>query len=336
MRKQLLFGSILFITTAFILSGCTSFGDNTHYSKSGLYFDTIVSVDIYGCSKDTADSVLSNCTDICTRYENLFNKNIPSSDIARINSGSGTCVSVDHDTAILLSDSLKYCSLSDGAFDITVNPVSDLWDFHEGSEKIPDDDSLEKACSLVDYSKISVDTDNDTVTLENAGASIDVGAAAKGYIADKIAEYLKTEPITGAIINMGGDMRLIGTKSADELFTIGINDPFSKGVPTLALYLSDISVATSGTYERSFTAGGKRYHHILSTKTGKSVDTDIESVTVITDRALDSDCLCTVCIIYGYDKASALIESIPDTEAVFILSDKAVRYTSGAGRYIRQ
>ena len=331
-----MFVSILFITAAFILGGCASSSDNTHFSKSGLYFDTIVSVDIYGCSEDKADTVLRECLDICARYENLFNKNIKSSDIARINAGSGSCVSVDHDTAILISETLKYCRLSDGVFDITVNPVSVLWDFHEGSGKVPDDAALEKACRLVDHSKVIVDTDNDTVALENTGASIDVGAAAKGFIADKIAEYLKTVSITGAIINMGGDMRLIGNKTGSELFTIGINDPFSKGQPSLALYLSDISVATSGTYERSFTSGGKRYHHILNTTTGKSVDTDIESVTVITGRALDSDCLCTVCIIYGYDKASALIESIPDTEAVFILSDKTVKYTSGAGAYIRQ
>ncbi len=318
------------------ITACSLPGKNTDVSKSGLYFDTIVTVDLFGVPSDSADAIADHCMEICSRYENLFNKNIPTSDIAKINSKSGVPVSVDHDTAELIDRSLYYCNLSGGSFDITVNPVSELWDFHEGAQTIPDGSDLKRACGLVDYTKVTADTVNDTVTLNTPGGSIDTGAAAKGYIADSIAKYLETQPISGAIINMGGDMRLIGTKPDNTLFTIGINDPFGSGSPSLALYLTDISVATSGLYERSFISNGRRYHHILDTKTGMSAETDIESVTVITGDSIDSDCLCTVCILYGYEKAQELIENTPGTEAVFILSDGSVRSTSGASKYIRQ
>ena len=318
------------------LSACSGSDKTTEKSKSGLYFDTIVTVDLYGAPSDEADAIADHCMDICSRYENLFNKNIPSSDIAKINSGSGVPVSVDHDTAELIDRSLYYCKLSNGSFDITVNPVSELWDFHEGAQTIPDKSDLMRSCDLVDYTKVVADTVNDTVTLNSPGGSVDVGAAAKGYIADRIAEYLKSTPISGAIINMGGDMRLIGTKPDNTLFSIGITDPFGSKSPSLALYLSDISVATSGLYERSFISDGRRYHHILDTKTGMSAETDIESVTVITEDSLDSDCLCTVCILYGYEKAQELIENTAGTEAIFILSDGSVKYTSGAKAFLRQ
>ena len=177
---------------------------------------------------------------------------------------------------------------------------------------------------------------DNSVTLTDPEASVEVGSIAKGFVADRIAEYLNSESITGAIINMGGDMRLIGSKPDGDLFNIGIQDPFGSGSCTESLYISDMAVATSGTYERCFTANGKKYHHILDTATGYPVDTDIESVTVISDNAEDCDCLCTIAIIEGSQKALEIIEHTENTEAVIILSDKTVLHSSGANRYIRQ
>ena len=130
-------------------------------------------------------------------------------------------------------------------------------------------------------------------------------------------------------------MRLIGTKPDGSLFNIGINDPFAGGSVSMALYLSDTSVATSGTYERCFEKDNKLYHHILDPRTGIPCDTDIRSVTVITDSATDADCLCTVCILKGSSEAISLIESTPDTEAVLIKNDGSVLTTSGADNLIR-
>ncbi len=315
------------------LAACNHSPETGHVSRSGLYYDTAVSIDLYGSDDKTMSEVADECMDMCSRYEKLFNKSDASTDISSINSKGGT-VKVNHDTAVLISESLKYCELSGGRFDITVKPLSDLWDFHEGSGNIPSRDDVEAACRLIDYTNISADTVNNTVTAKNS--LIDPGGSAKGYIADRIAEHLINRGISGAIVNIGGDIRSIGTKKGDSPFTIGIRDPFNKGEVLIPLSLTGRAVATSGIYERCFTKDGKLYHHILDTKTGFPCETDVESATVITGDALSADCLGTICILYGSDKALELINSLDDTEAILILTDRSVKMSDGADRYIRQ
>lgn len=319
-----------------IVSLCACGSSDRSFSKSAMYFDTIVSVEIYGASNREADNLLEECMKICDHYEMLWNKNINTSDISKINHSSSSKVTVDPDTIELVSRALSYSEQTDGRFDITIAPVSELWDFHEGSPVIPDEQTLKEACSHVDHNCITIDTDDDSITLNDPNSSIDIGSIAKGFVADRIAEYLETESITGAIINMGGDIRLIGSKPDGTLFNIGIQDPFGSGSCTESVYLSDKAVATSGTYERCFWVDGRKYHHILDTATGYPVDTDIESVTVISDNAEDCDCLCTVLLIEGSQKALEIVEQTEDTEAVMILSDKTVLKSSGAGEFIRQ
>lgn len=317
-----------------LLCGCSS--QDRSFSKSDMYFDTIVSIEIFGTSKEEADSLLEECMLICDHYEMLWEKNLNTSDISKINHSRSNKVTVDPDTVKLVSKALSYSEQTNGKFDVTIAPVSKLWDFHDVSPVIPDDQKLKEACSHVDYHCITIDTNDDSITLSDPDAAIDVGSIAKGFVADRVAEYLETQSITGAIINMGGDIRLMGSKPDGELFNIGIQDPFGSGSCTESVYLSDKAVATSGTYERCFIADGRRYHHILDTDTGYPVDTDIESVTVICDNAEDCDCLCTVCLIEGSQKALDIIEKTEDTEAVIILSDKTVLWSSGAQRFIRQ
>ncbi len=314
------------------LSGCTP--ATAPVSVSGIYCDTIINIDIYGAGKDS-QTICDNCRNMCEHYQNLFDKNNPVSDIYAVNHSDSGKVSVDHDTALLLGKALVYSEKSDGLFDITIAPVSSLWDFHEENAHIPGDHEIMAALPLVDYTALSADPGNNTVTLKK-GMSIDPGGVAKGYIADRIAEYLLSCSITGAIINMGGDIRVIGTKPDNSMFSIGINDPFKDGTIGMALGISDMSVATSGIYERCFTSEGRTYHHILDPSTGYPVDTDIESVTVITESATDADCLCTLCILYGSEKAMELIENTEDTEAVMILTDNTMLTSSGASRFIRQ
>ena len=333
--KHRIFTIPLVFTLSFILlSGCRT--ANTSRSKSDMYFDTIVSVEIYGAQSQNADKMLEDCMSICEHYDRLWNKNIKTSDISKINNSSSNTVTVDPDTIKLLSNALSYCAQTGGRFDISVAPLSQLWDFHGQSAVIPDAAALKEACSHVDHNCILIDASDDSVTLTDPKAAVDVGSMAKGFVADRIAEYLKDQSITGAIINMGGDMRLVGSKPDGSLFNIGIQDPFGSGSCTQSLYLSDTAVATSGTYERCFTVDGRRYHHILDTVTGYPVDTDIESVTVISGNAEDCDCLCTIAIIDGSEKALDMIEQTENTEAVMILSDNTVIMSSGAGKYLRQ
>ncbi len=325
----------LYITTIlFVLVGLCSCKTPAKdpLSVSGMYYDTLVNIDIYGAGEN-ASVICEHCKDLCSHYEDLFDAKIPESDIYRINHSHGEKVKVDHDTAVMLSVALDCCTASNGIFDITIAPVSSLWDFHEEDPHIPSSEDLQKNLTKVDYKKVSVDLTEDTVSV-GVDTTLDAGATAKGYIADRIGDYLLSCDITGAIINIGGDIRVIGTKNDKKHFRIGINDPFHEDYVLTALELSDISVATSGIYERCFTVNGRDYHHIIDVKTGYPADTDIESVTVITKSAAEADSLCTVSILYGSEKAIRYIESIPDTEAVILLTDGTVIKTSGADRFI--
>ncbi len=334
MNPDRLLRSFLILALSATLCGCHGNEVNTPHSKSAVFFDTIISIEVYTEDENNADSVLNECMNICRKYQDMFDENIPESDIAKINMAGDGTVSVSKDTVSLISSALSYCKDTNGLFDITIDPVSDLWDFHDENAHIPVDTEIRKALLLVDHNNISVDDTQNTVTVRG-GARVDVGAAAKGYIADRLTDYLKRAGITGSIVNIGGDLYLLGHKPSGSLFNIGINDPESDGI-TADLYLSDKAVATSGTYERCFTKNGKKYHHILDTKTGYPVDTDIESVTVICDNALDSDCLCTVCILLGSERAMDLINNRADTEAIMIKTDGSIIMSDNASSYIRQ
>ena len=150
--KSILYG-IISLLILMPLAGC-SLSNTQPYSKSGLYFDTIVSVDIFG-ARDDPQQILDECMNICSRYEALFDKNTDTSDIARINSAGTDPVPVDHETALLISDALKYSEISGGRFDITIEPVSSLWDFHEGGEHIPEEDLIKSALTHVDHNRIT-------------------------------------------------------------------------------------------------------------------------------------------------------------------------------------
>lgn len=325
---------ITIVAILFLQCGCSSSGDNTPYSKSGLYYDTVISVTIYGTGQSEAKRILNECMTLCDHYEKLFDPDINTSDIAKINSSDQKPIHVDNDTIKCIREALKYSEISNGKFDITIKPVSDLWDFHENPGVIPAKEQLTKASVLVDYKKITIDPVNSTVSLPS-GYSIELGAAAKGFIAGKIKEYLIKQSITGAIINIGGDICLLGSKPDGSDYNIGINDPFSDGKTAMTLVLQNTSVATSGTYERFFTSAGKKYHHILDSKTGYPVETDVLSVTVITNNPVDCDCLCTLCVIEGAENALEMINSIPDTEAIIICNDGVTLTSSGAARYIK-
>ncbi len=335
MKKKIVLISFVILALSLLSGGCRPVNTDRPVSKTALYYDTIVTVELFGQDTASLEELADDCMRLCDHYQKLFDPDIKTSDIARINAAETATVTVDHDTAVMLSQALHYSEVSDGKFDITIAPVSSLYDWHISPPVIPSDSDLAAACSLVDHGNVIVDTDKNTVTLLSGDTRIDPGAAAKGYIADRIADRLEGESITGAIINMGGDMRLVGRKTDNSLFNIGINDPDNDGC-IISLCLSDCAVATSGTYERCYEKDGVNYHHILDPFTGKSADTDIRSITVISKMSLDCDCLCTVGILLGYEKASELIEQTPDTEAVFILNDGTVKKTSDADTFIRQ
>ena len=254
-----------------------------------------------------------------------------------MNAAKGEWVEVSDYTAELVKAGIEYSKLSDGDFDITVGGVTDLWDFHAEPEdaRLPDADALAEAVKHVDYRNVEVD--GNRIRLKDPDARIDLGGIAKGYVGDRMTEVLVNDGVTSGIINLGGNVICIGGKytdgsSEDGGFMIGVEAPFSDRAEIVGkVEAKDMTLVTSGVYERKIEVDGKLYHHILSTETGWSVDTDLYSVTLVgsTGKSADLDALSTICLIKGSEDAKALIEDTDGVEAVFVLSDGSIDQTSG-------
>ena len=311
---------------------------DTKVTKSGFYFDTIISITLYG----TADeSYIDQCFDMASQYENLLSNTIDDSDISRINANAGkSAVEVSDDTIEILKAGIKYGELSHGAFDITIGNLSSLWDFSEIAENtdsddnevdasyLPHDDDIASIIKHIDYTKIEID--GNKVKLLDADAKLDLGGIAKGFIADKMKAYLTSQGINSGFINLGGNVLTLGEKADGTDYTIGIQKPFDEsGNAITTVEVKDKSVVTSGIYERYYRVNGKIYHHILDVSTGYPYDNGLYSVTIISDSSMDGDALSTICFALGLDKGMELIESLDDVEAVFVTDDYEIISSSG-------
>jgi thiamine biosynthesis lipoprotein len=217
--------------------------------------------------------------------------------------------------------------LSEGRFDVSIAPAVALWNFTDDTAAIPEEETLKAAIAFTDYTKISIDGNNVTVP---ANMSIDLGAIAKGYIADMVADFLKDKGVQSALLNFGGNVVVIGQKPDGAPYNVGVQDPDKTRNSSLGVVqVRDLSVVTSGIYERGFDLNGVRYHHILDTDTGMPVQNDLASVTIITNRSHLADALSTACFALGYEKALTLLQQFEDTEAIFINRDRTIQRTEG-------
>ena len=303
------------------LSGCVLLPSKT-VTKSDFVLNTVATITLY----DSGDEALiDECFALCSHYEALFSRTDENSEIYKLNSREISEVS--DETAYLISQGLYYSKLSDGAFDITIEPLSSLWNFTADSPSVPGAEAIAEAQKHVDYTAVSVS--GNTVSFSNDYTRLDLGAIAKGYIADKVKELLVSRGITSAIINLGGNVMCIGGKTDDTGFKIGIQYPFGEG-SIASVTVSNLSVVTSGTYERYFRENGVLYHHILNPKTGYPYDNGLLSVSIIGENSGTCDALSTSCFALGKEAGMSLIESLDGYYAIFITDDYQLYFTKGA------
>lgn len=292
-------------------------------------------------SRTEQEQLIADVFALCREYESKLSRTIAGSEISRLNESNGSETIVSGETAELISAALHYSVLTDGKFDITVGELEELWNFSGDDPHVPAVADIEAALSHVGYQKIEVlsdvEADEVVVRLTDPGTKLDLGAIAKGYIEDQAANYLKEHGVTSAILDFGGSIFCIGEKEGNVPFTIGIEKPFaadgaagSENRAVLgSVQVSDQVVVTSGTYERKFYENGVLYHHVLDPKTGYPCETDLDGVTIVGKNAQDCDGLSTSCLLLGLEKGKALVESLPDYEAVFVGKDGEVTATSG-------
>lgn len=308
--------SVFILAASMLLASCSS-SNTAPISKTGLYFDTIIKIDIYN---STNTALLDQCFQYCETFENTISRTIETSEISQINNANGEPVIVSDMTIELLQKGIEYGDLSHGKFDITIAPLSELWDIKNNPGIIPDESEIQKALSHVNYKNIQIN--GNEVTLLDPEAAIDLGGIAKGFMADQLKEFLISEGVESALINLGGNILTIGSKPNGSPFKLGIQKPFDKqGIPITAVDCIDSSLVSSGVYERYFVLDGIRYHHILDTETGYPYKNGLLGVSIISPKSVDGDALSTACFALGLEEGIELINSLENIEAIFITEE---------------
>jgi len=319
---------LLLILTVSMLTGCGQ-KQKECFQKTEVSLDTFVTIQIYDTpsNEEKVNALLSDCMELIKHYENLFSPYIENSDIYKVNHAGGEWVTVDKDTISIIYSALEYCDITGGKIDITILPVKQLWNFQEDSSDIPDANAIQVRLQSVNYESIEID--GVRMRLNDPNAAIDLGFIAKGYISEQVKKLLLENGVDSALINLGGNICVIGQKPDGNDFVVGIKEPFSKKDS----YMETVNLSgdhgfqtavTSGIYERYFQLGDKIYHHVLDTSTGYPVDTDLYSVTILTDSSLHADALSTTCLVLGLEEAKNFISNIKGAEAIFITKDMKI------------
>ena len=332
-----------------VLSGCsalTKSEENTAadsqepISATAIKLNTAVTVTIY----DSNDkNLLTECMNLCDKYEKIFSRTASDSELYQLNhrelapvERTENTYQVSDDLAELVSEGLDYSELSKEAFDIAIEPLTSLWDFTAKDPQVPEDSLIQAALPKCDYHNISVDKDKNEITLKTDDTAIELGAIAKGYIADRLKDYLVSQNVKSAIINLGGNVLCIGEKPDNSAFKIGIQKPFADRSETIAVMdIKDKSVVSSGIYERCFEQDDTLYHHLLNPETGYPYDNGLIAVTIISDKSVDGDALSTTCFALGLEDGMKLAESLDDVQAFFVTSDYEIHYTKDFRKKIK-
>lgn len=302
LKKVLTFVFVVLVFVSFWYKGTVK---QKSYESSEFLFDTVCKITAYGrnskAAVDAAFESIKKINDLTDFYSE-------DSEVSKINSAkSGEITKISADTAKILKTALVVSEKSGGAFDPTVAPLSELWNFKEA--KIPPGDELiKKALENVDYRLVVLDEKNLTVKKKKDGVKIDLGGAAKGYACDVAAAVLKEHGTSGTV-DLGGNIACVGKseKSSDGGWRVGLQKPFEPvGTYEKVISVFEKSVVTSGNYQRYFEYNNKIYHHILNTETGFPKEADYNAVTVVSSSSLEADCLSTACFVLGKEKGEAL------------------------------
>lgn len=344
------------------LSACDKKED--YISQTGIYFDTVVKITLYSTQNE---AVLHNCMKLCRNYEKIFSTTDPESELYLLNLAAMTEITgpqgirkeISRELFEVIRCALYFCDVTDGLYDITVRPVSRLWDFSSGEPCVPEKEEIEAALKKVDYRNVSTELVQEYdekgnlknryfVNLKKQGTQLELGSIAKGYIAMQIKQYLEDHEMTSGIVSLGGNILCIGNRSTVEItdtneskkekdvpFSIGIMSP-EPGESTVYEKVAgnNNSIVTSGIYQRCFEQDGKLYHHILDAHTGYPMDNGLASVTVISYEGMYADALSTVCFLAGYEKSLDILSEFVNTYAEFVYLDGHVERSPGFEDFI--
>ena len=273
-----------------------------------------------------------------SRLDLIFSIFDDSSEVSKINSDTRKkVVRVSQDLFRLVARAKEYFMLTQGAFDVTVEPLTEIWGFGPEDRKNPDTQTIKKTLQHVGLDKIRPDEDSQSLFFEDPKVRMDFGAIAKGYAADQATRIFKGHGITRALINIGGDLYCMGAGPKDEGWSIGIRNPSNKKETLARLKIRDKAIATSGSYENFYIYEDKNYGHIIDPRTGHTVSSGLTSVTIIADDCTTADVLATAVFVLGEEEGLELIEKLSGVECFLVVSrgrGQEVLTSNGMGKYL--
>lgn len=326
---------ILSLLLVFTTTACSLFSAEEDFVSEEFIMDTFIKIKIIASDEEKAKDAWRKAFKEFKRIELLTNRHVEEgtpeyekSDIIKINKAAALKpVKVDKDVFEMISLSKKYSEITRGAFDITVGPIMDLWDFG-GKNTVPESHKLVEMLELVGSDNIVLNEEETTVFLKEKDMSLDLGAIAKGYSAQKATEILKEVGIKKAIINAGGNISVLGEKEKGKPWKIGVQDPRNEEKVVVTLDLADQVIVTSGDYQRYFEANNKRYHHIIDPRTALPAR-ELLSVTVISKDSTVADILSTSFFVMGLKDSLDYLKKHPEISAIFITEDRKIYASAG-------
>lgn len=308
----------------FFVSSCSRAPEKI-IEDSRFFMGTVVqikvSIDPAKYSRARVKDAINKAFGEISRIEDVYSVYKDTSEISRINRlRKDERLQITDGVFNLIRKTLDYSGRTDGAFDITVKPLVDLWGRAGRTSKLPDEHEIKDALKRVGYKNVVLDETARTIHFKKDRMSIDFGGAAKGYATDRAVRVLEESGIENALVNSGGDMYCLGKRTARDLWKVGIQHPRNKNRSFLEVRLKDKAIDTSGDYERYFVIGGKRYSHIIDPRTGYPAGGSVVSASVIAADSTASDILATAMCILG-EKGFDVIKKFGDTDAVLVTED---------------
>ncbi len=274
-------------------------GSNADTSSLDFFLmDTYMSLSV---TASDAENIINESYQKISEIEKAISRTDENSDIYKLNNSDGEIIAVSDITYDILSIAIDCAIKTDGIFDPTISPITELWDVNSADASVPSQQEIQNALSSVSYKNIVLHADNKVQLLN--GAQVDLGAVGKGYAADKVVEIYKKHGATQGVITLSGNVYFYGTKANGTLWNVGIKDPDDVSEVNISLETAATSIVTSGAYERFFEQDGIIYHHIFDTSTGYPTQQDLKSVSVICESSVLADIYSTALFAMGFDAA---------------------------------
>ena len=325
-------GSLAIFALALImLGGCAAL--SPHFppivaKRVQMHMGTLVTVTAVSFDTQLSDRAVQAAFDEIKRLERLLSTWRSDSELSQVNAEAGRRpVKVSRETFVVVGRSLEMARLTHGGFNIALGPAIEAWSVTE-RQQIPDDQTLEQLKLLVDWTSIQLDQKAQTIYLPRKGMRLDVGGVGKGYAADRAVEVMKRAGAKGGVVALSGDIKAFGVLPDRTGFPVGIKHPRDEGALIGVIDLQDEAISTAGDYERFFERDGTRYHHILDPHTLQPAR-GCQSVTVIAKEGIMADGLDTGIFVLGPKNGMALVEHLPDVEAIIVDANGTMMVSSG-------